>query len=73
MVRETTHGLLRRDAFEKGEVVHVNCPCCKKRLFDLEMDSEVGNETIRIKCSRCKGVATVRLKNCNRESIFTVA
>ena len=57
----------------EGMVIHVNCPCCNKRLFDLEMESEAGNETIRIKCSRCRGVATIKPKNYNRERILPVA
>ena len=44
--------------------VEVKCPCCGLRLFDLEPEPEMGNEVIKIKCHRCRGVAAIKLKNC---------
>ncbi len=43
-------------------MVHVNCPCCGWRLFDLKPDPKEGNGVVTIKCSRCKGVAAIKLK-----------
>ncbi len=43
--------------------IEVRCPCCGWRLFDLEPDRSMGNEVIKIKCHRCRGVAAIKLKN----------
>ena len=45
--------------------IEVKCPCCGLRLFDLEPGSQMGNEVIKIKCRRCRGVAAIKLKNCS--------
>ena len=47
----------------RGKEIKVNCPCCGWRLFDVEPDHAMGNEVVKIKCSRCRGVAAIKLKN----------
>ena len=46
--------------------IPIKCPCCNQRLFDLETDSEMGRERIKIKCNRCKRVAVIQLRNYDR-------
>ncbi len=46
----------------QGKEVRVGCPCCGRRLFDMELDPYQGETVIKIKCSRCKGVAAIKLK-----------
>lgn len=41
-------------------IVHVGCPNCNKRLFDLEYGS-TGN--VAIKCPRCRAVISIKLQN----------
>ena len=43
---------------EKEEVVHVKCPCCSQRLFDMEKDSDA---VISIKCAKCGAVVAVSM------------
>lgn len=42
------------------DMVHVLCPCCKKRLFDASRDT---SGMIAIKCPYCKSVVAIRFKN----------
>lgn len=46
-----------------GKEIRINCPCCGWRLFDLEPDCTMGNEVIKIKCIKCRGVVAIKLKN----------
>ena len=48
----------------RRETIEVKCPCCGLRLFDLEPEPKMGNEVIKIKCHRCRGVSAIKLKNC---------
>lgn len=43
---------------EKEEVVHVKCPCCSQRLFDMEKDA---GGVISIKCTKCGAVMSVSM------------
>lgn len=43
---------------EKEEVVHVKCPCCRQRLFDMEKDADC---VISIKCAKCGAVVAVSM------------
>ena len=43
---------------EEGGVVHVKCPCCSQRLFDMEKDSDA---VISIKCAKCGTVVAVSM------------
>lgn len=46
---------------DEGErTVAIKCPCCGHKLFDMRMDT-VG--AISIKCSRCKTIMAVMMKN----------
>ena len=43
---------------EKEEAVPVKCSCCKKRLFDMEKDTD---GMISIKCPNCGTVIAVSM------------
>ena len=43
---------------EKDEVVHVKCPCCKQRLFDMNTNID---GIISIKCAKCNAVVAVSM------------
>ena len=43
-----------------GKVIHVLCPGCRQRLFDIEADT-VG--AVHIKFTRCRNVVSLRIKN----------
>ena len=43
---------------EKEEVVHVKCPSCSQRLFDMEKSAD---GVISIKCAKCGAVMTVSM------------
>ena len=47
----------------QGKEIRINCPCCGWRLFDLEPDRSMGNEVVKIKCTKCRSVAAIKLKN----------
>ena len=42
----------------KEEVIHVKCPCCNKRLFDINTSVD---GSISIKCTQCKTVISVSM------------
>ena len=46
------------DTKEKEGAVHVKCPCCSQRLFDMEKDSDA---VISIKCAKCGAVVSVSM------------
>ncbi len=63
--RAMQHGLLDEqegEGMKQKSEIQVNCPCCGKRLFDVEPENGMGNEVIKIKCNRCRGVAAIKLK-----------
>lgn len=43
---------------EREDVVHVKCPCCRQRLFDMEKDA---GGVISIKCAKCGAVLAVSM------------
>lgn len=43
---------------EGEEVVHVKCPCCGQRLFDMEKNAD---GVISIKCAKCNAVVSVSM------------
>ena len=43
---------------EKEEIVHVKCPCCNRRLFDIEKSAD---GVISIKCAKCNSVVAVSM------------
>ena len=46
---------------DEGEkTVAIKCPSCGHRLFDMRTDTQ---GAIKIKCSRCKTVMAVMMKN----------
>ena len=47
---------------EKMEDIRVTCPCCNKRLLDVEADMK-GDNIIKIKCGVCKCLVAVSLHN----------
>ena len=55
---------------EKEEVVHVKCPNCSQRLFDMEKSAD---GVISIKCSKCGAVMTVSMHHkkyrCKRQIV----
>lgn len=51
----------RWNRMDEGErTIAIKCPCCGHRLFDMRTDT---HGTIKIKCSRCKTVMAVMMKN----------
>lgn len=47
---------------EKVEDIRVTCPCCNKRLLDVEANMK-GDNIIKIKCGVCKCLVAVSLHN----------
>ncbi len=41
-------------------LIHVRCPHCGQRLFDVRKDTA---GILKIKCSRCKAIVVVTMKN----------
>lgn len=62
LVRARKRIMLEGGMVKNKSDIQVNCPCCGWRLFDLEPDRTMGNEVIKIKCSHCKGVTSIKLK-----------
>ena len=46
-------------------MIQINCPSCGQRLFDLDPGGKAGDETIKIKCSRCRAVTAIKLRTCS--------
>jgi uncharacterized protein YbaR (Trm112 family) len=44
------------------EDIQVVCPCCKKRLLDVDSNTS-GDSIIKIKCGVCKCLVAVSLHN----------
>ena len=40
----------------------IKCPCCGKRLLDLDPEAD-GSVHIGIKCCHCKNVVAITIKN----------